>query len=508
MNASQDLLALAGAFLSRHEIDTYVVGGAVRDRFLSSSSRRETCVGDIDLLVTSPIMDVVDQLAKESGAKTIVLDEERGFIRLLDPENDLIWLDIAESNGDVEGDLARRDFTINAMAVHISDWVSSSQESLSIDVVIDNHGGVRDIHQRVIRETVSGNLSVDPVRMFRAVRFATQFEFEIDPATANVISNNRKRLENSSPERVRDEFFNLMMTHRPEWGIRQLDHLGLLGILLPELTKGRDFVQPGMHYYDVMEHGLHSLEVGARLMDSNRRSHDPILRHVPWCGEFDNYFRGIVGNGQSRGTILKMVAMLHDIGKPGTMTQEPPSTKAPNGRTRFLGHGEYGAKMATDFLTRLRCSRQLISHVSVMIEEHLRPFQMSSGWDTPTDRAIFRYFRDVSPVALDTVMLSVCDYAATSGPLLNVVDFKRYSAMLSDILARGLEPESEPTAEDLLLNGHQVQERFGLHPGPEIGRLLGALRTGESLGAVRTKSEAYELLARLIGRAASRRGRP
>ena len=137
-----------------------------------------------------------------------------------------------------------------------------------------------------------------------------------------------------------------------------------------------------------------------------------------------------------------------------------------------------------------------------------RPFQMSSGWDTPTDRAIFRYFRDVSPVALDTVMLSVCDYAATSGPLLNVVDFKRYSAMLSDILARGLEPESEPTAEDLLLNGHQVQERFGLHPGPEIGRLLGALRTGESLGAVRTKSEAYELLARLIGRAASRRGRP
>ena len=105
-------------------------------------------------------------------------------------------------------------------------------------------------------------------------------------------------------------------------------------------------------------------------------------------------------------------------------------------------------------------------------------------------------------------MLSVCDYAATSGPLLNEANFERYSAMLSDILARGLEPQPQRATEDLLLDGNQVQERFGLQPGPEIGRLLGALRDGESSGVVRTKAEAYELLARLLGRAASRRGRP
>ena len=508
MTHSLDLLARVARFMEARRISAYMVGGAVRDRLQSLPERSDGGSGDIDLSLNSPVADLVEALAEEVNATPVVMDDERGYVRLIDPSDKRKWLDLAVFDGDVETDLARRDFTINAMAVPLSQWLARDAHDSIEDAVIDPHGGMTDLRQRVVREVSAGNLLDDPVRMLRAVRFATRLKFEIEGATAAVIRDNGQRFNEASPERVRDEFFALMASDRPEYGIRELDRLGLLDILLPELTGGRGFVQRGMHYYDVMEHGLHALGVATRLMEGADRVSDPFLKHVPWLPDFDDYFREIVGDGQTRATILKMTALLHDIGKPGTVTVEPPTEGRPNGRIRFLGHGELGARMATDFLTRLRCGRRTIAHVSLMIEEHLRPFQMSDGIAPPTGRAIFRYFRDVSPVAIDTVMLSVCDYAATSGPLLNRANFERYSGLLSAILARGLEPEPERIDKDLLVDGYQVQERFGLQPGPEVGRLLDALRDGESSGVVRTKAEAYELLARLIGRAASRRGRP
>lgn len=133
---------------------------------------------------------------------------------------------------------------------------------------------------------------------------------------------------------------------------------------------------------------------------------------------------------------------------------------------------------------------------------------MSANHAPPSDRAIFRFFRDVSPVAVDTILLNLCDYLAAREPCLNDSEFQRFLGLLSDILTRGLKPEPERYTKDLLVDGYQVQERYGLQSEPEIGRLLGALRDAESSGVVQTKAEAYELLARLLGRAASRRGRP
>ena len=305
-----------------------------------------------------------------------------------------------------------------------------------------------------------------------------------------------------------DEFFAIMGSHRPEYGIREMDRLGLLDILIPELTLGRDCDQPGEHYYSVMEHQLHALGFATRLVDPEIRSLDPLLKDLPWGPQFDDYLLEIVGNGQTRGTLLKIVAMLHDIGKPDTKSIDPPTSDRPNGRMRFLTHDQLGSRMVSDLLTRFCCSRQTIAHASLMIEKHMRPGQMSGNDAPPSDRAIFRFFRDVSPVAVDTILLNLCDYLAARGPRLNDYEFQRFQRLLSDILSRGLKPEPERYTKDLLVDGYQVQERYGLQPGPEIGRLLGALRDAESSGVVQTKAEAYELLARLLGRAASRRGRP
>ena len=515
MNA---LLAGVASFLAGRGITAHVVGGAVRDRLLTPSQggQKSSPAGlrDIDLSISAPVVELADELATATGAAAVVTDAKRGHVRLVAPQKQQEalpdappdghrWLDLTGDGGDIEADLARRDFTINAMAVPLERWDGPVEDAL-----IDPHGGAGDLRRRLVRETRPGNLVSDPVRLLRAVRLATQLDFGIEPGAARVIASNARLVRNVAGERVRDEFFELIAGRRPADAVRELDRLGLLEVMLPELTLGRGVSQPREHFYDVMEHQLHTLDFAAGLLDPGVRSSDPVLAGAPWRPEFDQYFQQVVGDGQSRATLLKTVALLHDIGKPESKTLEPPTTGRPDGRIRFLGHDRLGARMASDLFARFRCSRRTIAHVSLMIEEHLRPSQMSADWAPPTNRAIFRYFRDVSPVAVDTVLLNLCDYLAARGSRLERVDFERYSGMLGDILSRGLEPEPERVSEDLLLDGYQVQERFGLQPGPEIGRLLDTLRDGESSGAVQTRAEAYELLARLLGRAASRRGRP
>jgi poly(A) polymerase len=527
----EDLLTRVTAFFSTRGTPAYVVGGAVRDRLASPAEPGESTSRDVDITVSVRVMDLIDDLAAETSASVVVMDAERGHIRLVDgrknesgasetgesdPESDpeirdLPWIDLTGHNGDIETDLSRRDFTVNAMAVPLDYWVALGAGVPDPGSVIDPYAGAGDVRRRLIRETRPGNIVADPVRMFRAVRFATQLDFELDPDTATVVKDNGHLIDGVTGERIREEFFALMASSRPAAGIRDLDRLGLLDRLLPELVLGRDFEQPREHYYGVMEHQIQALDFATRLVNPRLRESDPVLKNVPWGSEFDEYLQEIAGNGQTRATLLKTVALLHDIGKPETKSVEPPTLDRPNGRIRFLGHDELGSRMASDFLVRLRCSRRTIAHISRMIQTHMRPGQMSSGDDRPSDRAIFRYFRDVTPVAIDTILLNLCDFLAARGPLLKGTEFERYSGMLGDTLSRGLEPQPERTTRanrDLLLDGHQVQDRFGLQSGPEIGRLLDALRDAESSGVVSTTAEAYELLARLQGRAASRLGSP
>ncbi|MDA1256719.1 MAG: HD domain-containing protein [Chloroflexi bacterium] len=496
----EQLLGTVASFMSRRGIAAHVVGGAVRDRLLGSQGPRpgasEAGYRDIDIAVSASVVELADELAEATGGVAVVMDAERGHVRLVVEDSSADghqWLDLTWDGGDFDSDLARRDFTINAMAVPLDRWAEPVKDAL-----IDPQRGADDLRDRVVRETRPGNLVSDPVRLLRAVRFASQLEFELDGGTAAVIADNARLLGTVSGERVRDEFFELMAGRSPADAVRELDRLGLLDQLLPELTAGRGVDQPREHFYDVMEHQLQALELAGRLVNRESRSSDPVLSRAPWRPEFDDYLGEVIGDGQTRATLLKTVALLHDIGKPECKSLDPPTADRPNGRIRFLGHDRRGAEMARGLLHRLRCSRRTVAHVSLMIEEHLRPSQMSTDWARPTDRAIFRYFRDVSPVAVDTVLLNLCDYLAARGPLLEGPEFERYFEMLGDILSRGLEPEPKRFSADLLLDGRQVQERFGLQPGPEIGRLLGALRHDESSGAVRTRAEAYEMLARLL----------
>ncbi|MFW6195076.1 MAG: HD domain-containing protein [Chloroflexota bacterium] len=481
--------------------EAWVVGGAARDRLAGREGRK-----DIDILVRGPVVDIGRRISARVGASFVVMDEERGHVRLAPRGHDSgqpVWIDMTGLGGALAEDLARRDFTVNAMAVPLQRWADRDIRSS----IVDPFNGAGDLEAGVLRETRPGNTLEDPVRMLRAPRLASSLRLSIEDETARTIAANSSRVQEVAGERVRDELFALLGGPFAMTGARELDRLGLLDKVLPELVSGRGVEQPKEHYYDVMEHQLHALDEAERILDPEARCSRGPYGLVPWPEGTDEYFMETVADGQNRATLLKFAALMHDVGKPATKSFEAPTPEHPSGRMRFFGHDDLGADMVSGRMAELRCSRRSIHHVALMVREHLRPSQLSDRREFPTDRAIYRYFRDVSPVAVDTVYLNMADYLAARGPMLDAQDWERYARTAGDILARGpqalesRDPAQNPRKSGLLLNGHEVQAQFDMPPGPEIGRVLEALREAEAEGTVTTKSEARELIARLLGRA-------
>ncbi|MBI4220201.1 MAG: HD domain-containing protein [Chloroflexi bacterium] len=460
------------------------MGGAVRDELLGRMAR------DFDLLIDRDPEAVGTELAESTGSTSVVIDVERRYVRLVPlPEEAqaIRWIDIAGVSGNLAADLARRDFTINAMAVRLRDWSARRvRESL-----IDPLGGHIDLERRLVRQAGPRSVPDDPLRIIRACRIAAQLGFSIEEETSAALREYRDLLANVAGERIRDELFGTIDGGNAIEGVRLLDRHGILDLLLPELYEGKGVEQPREHYWDVFEHAIQTMGQVERILDKSTRAADPVLARLPWADGFDEYFGEIVGDDHTRGTLLKVAALLHDVAKPRTRTFEA------SGRMRFFGHPDQGAEIATGMLQRLRCSRRTVAHVSMMVREHLRPVQLSDGIRPATDRAIFRYYRDVAPVALDTIYLAFADYLAARGPRLEEEDWERHCRTLGDILARGFETprESKPS---LLFDGNQIQRLFDLPPGPEIGRLLRILRDAEANGRVQTQEEALDLLKKAV----------
>ena len=471
----------------------HVVGGAVRDRLLGRDSL------DLDVTVSVPAEPLASQLADALGARFVPIDAARGHFRLVPRKiasGDPRWVDMSAHGDDLIADLQRRDFTVDAVAVPVAVWMTAEIASAAIDPL----GGIDDLKRRIIRHTSAGSIPADPLRALRGVRLAALLGFGIDPATEQAIRASAPGLGEISPARVRDELFAVFTAPDAMAAMRMMDRLGLLEAVLPEVVQGRGVTQPAEHYWDVFTHNLETVGAVSRLLDDRLRRAEPVLEHVPWREGLGEHFGQVVADGQKRSTLLKFAALVHDVAKPEMKTVEP------GGRIRFIGHDERGSEVVARMLRRLRCSRRTIAHVSTMVKKHMRPGQLSDRGSPPSTRAIFRYYRDLGDIAIDTLYLSLADYLAARGPRLDAADWRSYCEMVGDILGRGFDerPDSKPS---LLLNGNDIQRLFHLPPGPEIGRLLNLLHEAEASGRVHNRTEARELLHDELQRRGKGRGR-
>ena len=508
------ILAKISHLLATQKRQGYIVGGFIRDRLL----KRKT--NDIDIAVSGDAVTTARKVAKEIGGTFVLLDDVNKVARVVVVEDEqpgktardqelrgIEWhFDFSSFAGDIKSDLARRDFTINAMAVELSQFVAaitatkmSSRKSAATPVgkrpplkLIDPFSGREDLKEKVVRAVGEQIFEADAARLLRAVRLAAELDFAIEPNTESLIRRCCPSVTQVPGERIREELLRLLTPPRAVHYLRYLDKLGLLLVLIPELAESKGVEQPTVHFWDVFEHSLQTVAAVEFLIRESdwEYSNDDMLTTAPWSDVIESHLSQEVSSGSNHKVLLKLAGLFHDVAKP--MTKSIDDT----GRARFLGHAKQGAAMTASILERLRFSNREVSLVESLVNHHLRPAQMAND-ELPTQRAIYRYFRDTGEAGIDILFLALADYLASRGPLASMEEWKRHCQLINYILAEHDKQQAKILPVNFI-DGHDIMNKFDLAPGPLIGKFLAMVNEAHASGELSTKEEALALVQRKL----------
>jgi len=463
----------------------YLVGGFVRDWLVG----RDTV--DLDIAVSGDSLAIAQEAAELVDGRYVMMDEENGVGRVVVAGETEPWhIDITSYAGDIERDLLRRDFTVNAMGLDLAAFASAEIS------LLDPSGGEEDLKKGLLRQVSDRVFDNDPSRLMRAVRLSRELNLEIEPITEETIRLNSKLVEKVPSEKVREELLRILALPFAGNSVRYLDDLGLLCKIMPEIEAMKGVKQPKEHYWDVFDHSIESIAALEYILRESDwvYGRGGILEDVPWQSEIQQYFNGDIAGGANRRTLLKLGMLLHDIAKPEDRTVEE------NGRIRFLGHTRDGAVTAAAILGRLRFSNSEIRYVEKLIYHHLHPAQMSHD-GMPTHRAIYRFFRDTEGAGIDIIYLALADYLAVAGPRVDIGEWHMQTEHVRYIIGVHNKQESE-ILPVRLLTGDDLIHEFRMHPGKDIGRLLKLVREAQAAGEISTREEALQYVRNEIDRGA------
>jgi poly(A) polymerase len=426
---SSPVVVELGEIFSRAGHELALVGGPVRDVFLGGLP------GDFDL-TTDAVPERVLQITKTWADKTWTVGIEFGTVGLR-KRDAIVEITTYRSEAYEPGsrkpdvkygtslvaDLARRDFTINAMAARLPSFE-----------LVDPFGGLAALADRVIRTPglPEDSFSDDPLRILRAARFAARLGFAVAPEVQDAMRDQASRLSIVSTERITDELTKLMLTDTPETGIDLLAATGVADQVLPEVPALRMEVDEHHRHKDVY---THSLTVLRQAIDLEPRY------------------------GLAPDLVLRLAAILHDVGKPRTRSL------LPGGKVAFHHHEVVGAKMARRRLTELRFPKDVIADVSRLVELHLRFHGYGDGeW---TDSAVRRYVRDAGPLLTRLHALTRADCTTR-----NARKAARLAATYDALEARieVLRDQEELDKIRPELDGGEIMRVLGLAPGPLVGK--------------------------------------
>lgn len=478
------LLTQISEILAKQKIKAYIVGGFIRDTLLG----RDTA--DIDIAIKADTMETASRLAELLSGKYFLLDEVNSIARIIlkgknifNSTNQRI-IDIASFKGNIEADLKRRDFTVNAMALDLASIIKADQNVK----LIDPFDGQTDLEQGVLRVVTETALEEDPIRLLRAIRLAAELGLSIEQKTEIAINKSAALIASVPGERVREELLRLLECSHGGLFLEYMDELGMLTAVFPELVTEKGVVQPSEHHWDVFEHSLKTVTAVDFILHNGMWEYydNKLLAAVPWTDTLSRYFAQSVSSGSNRRVLMKLAALLHDVAKPQTKASDE------NGRMRFIGHPEQGATTTEGIMERLRFSVKESKIVAIMVKYHLRPTQMSQG-ELPSRRAIYRYFRDVGDAGIDTLYLSLADHLATRGPGLLLPQWKFHTKLVDYVLKEHFQQESVKPSKQLI-NGDDLINIFGMTPGIKIGKLLEEIHEAQATGELRTREEALDYI--------------
>jgi putative nucleotidyltransferase with HDIG domain len=445
--------------------DAWLVGGAVRDRLLG----RPTL--DYDVVVRGGAERVARAVAKQARGHPFRLSEAFGAWRVV--ARDGTWqVDFTPLLGQtIEADLARRDFTINAIA-----------EPLAGGELIDPAGGRDDVAARRLRMVSAQAFADDPLRTLRLARIACELGLQVEEDTLAAAHARAAGLAAVAAERVFTELKRLVIAPRALEGLVLMERAGATAVVLPELLALRGIEQSRFHHLDVHDHTLAVLAETIALVD------DP----APFgarAGAVAELMAEELADGLTRGEALRFGALLHDVAKPHTRAVTP------EGRVTFMGHDEVGAEVAREVLTRLRTSERLCEHVAALTRHHLRLGFLVHSMPLPR-RSVYEYLRATEPVQADVTVLSVADRLATRGSgSEQAIDrhLELAGAMIGDALDWKEHPPRPP------VRGDELARALGIRRGPQLGRLLAELEEATWAGELSGREQAIERARELLG---------
>ena len=420
------LLKEIGALADSLGFEIYVVGGYVRDRFLNRECK------DLDFVVIADGPGFAKKLAEHWEIDNIVIYEN--FATAMIPYHGYILEFVSARSesysedsrnpevkkADLNTDIMRRDFTVNAMAISLN--------KANYGTLVDLLGGEEDLKNKILRTPLDPEQTFydDPLRIMRAIRFAAQLGFEIEEKTYKAIFKMVDRLEIISVERISDEFIKIMKSPAPSLGLALLKETGILKKILPELDRLdiQDYEDKG-HHKDVWQHTLKVVDNVA---------------------------------GKSDKLTLRLAALFHDVGKFDTR-----EFREGKGWT-FYNHEYAGSKMIVPIFKRLRLAKDLTLKVKKLVYLHMRPIALTE--EVVTDSAIRRLIVKAGEDLEDALLLSSSDLTSA-----NPQRVKRKKSKFKKILERidEVEEKDKLRAFQSPVRGEEIMEITGLKPGPKIG---------------------------------------
>jgi poly(A) polymerase len=417
-----------------HEL--HLVGGTVRDTLLLGEDSDGIDLVDLDF-ATSAHPEQTERLVRGWASAVWLTGAEYGTVSCQreEPGRPTRNIEITTYRSDsyepgsrhpevsygdsIEGDLARRDLTVNAMAVRVPDFR-----------FVDPFGGLRDLHTGVLRTPIDPATSFgdDPLRMVRLARFAAVLDAEAEPATLAAATDMADELATVSAERIRDELVKLVRGRAPRRGIELLVSSGLADHVLPELRELKECRDPIHRHKDVYEHTLAVIENVMAL------------------------------EGGEPDFVLRFAALMHDVGKPDTREIHG------DGTVTFHHHDVVGARMTRRRMQQLRFDKQTTKDVSRLVEMHLRFHTYKLGW---SDAAVRRYVRDAGGLLDRLNALTRADVTTR-----NPKKAARIQRRVDELEARieELAEQEELEAMRPPVDGNQIMAHLGIRPGPEVGR--------------------------------------
>lgn len=439
--------------------EIYLVGGSVRDFAMDKTSL------DRDLIVVGvDARDFAIRIAEFFNAVFVPLDEVNRIYRVVLPDK-INYFDITNPvEGSIDKDLARRDLTVNAVAVNLSTME-----------IVDKFNGLNDILNKQLNSVSEKNFIDDPLRILRAFRFMSVLGFKMSDELMCIIKKHINLLNLPAVERINYELLKLFGGNFAYDTLLSLDNTGGLEVLFPFVSELKR-VPPNTHHH--LDLFYHSLETVRQIQ----------LLYLNAEKEVQSHLEEVSFGAHPRLAFLKLAGFMHDIGKFSTWSIEEET-----GRHRFIKHDDAGAKLAVPFLKKMNFSNKQIDYLTSMIKNHMYPSQVISAPEL-NEKVMMRYVRKMEDNSIDVIILAMADRFSALGEAVTEDMVNQNISGLQNLMNFYISVKDSLEPLPKLLTGNEIMSLLNIKPSPLLGKIITALHDAQLSGDVMTKEHAIDFV--------------